>query len=83
VRRLAIAFAAAAGLAGCSGGGSGMAPPAPSPPAIATSVDFTAFTTALVASQPETALPEPVTPSEFVFRDDDNPAAFAAVLMGP
>jgi hypothetical protein len=45
-------------------------------------VDFTAFTAALVASRPNGTDPVPVTSSEFRFPDDDNPAAFSAVLAG-
>jgi hypothetical protein len=45
-------------------------------------VDFTAFTEALLGSRPESTNPVPVTAGEFVFHDDDNAAAFSAVLAG-
>jgi hypothetical protein len=73
-------------VAGCGGGsGSGMAPPssATPPPTTTMSVDFTTFTKTLMANQSDTALPLAVTPTQFVFRDDDNPEAFASVLPGP
>ena len=83
MKREALALVTLAGLAGC-GGGSGVAPSATTaPPPAAMSVDFTAFTKALVANQSETATPVAVTPAQFVFRDDDNPEAFASVLPGP
>ncbi len=83
MKREALALLTLAGLAGC-GGGAGMAPPpATTTPPAAMSIDFTAFTKALVADQSETATPVAVTPAQFVFRDDDNPQAFASVLPGP
>ena len=83
MKRRALALLTLAGLAGC-GGGAGIAPPATSaPPPAAMSVDFTAFTKDLLATRSDTATPVAVTPTEFVFRDDDNPEAFASVLPGP
>ena len=82
MRRVGPAAILLAMLGGC-GGGSGQdmasAPPGQAP----MSVDFTTFTKAVVASRSDTSAPIPVTASEFVFPDDDNPAAFAAVLSGP
>jgi len=85
VKRLAIAPAAAACLAGCSGGGDpGMTPPsAPATPAAAASVDFTSFTEVLLVSESDTATAVAVMRSQFVYRDDDNLAAFASLLPGP
>jgi hypothetical protein len=54
-------------------------PPAPPP----TSVDFTVFTKDLLVSQSDTTLPVSVATTVFVFKDDDNPEAFASVLVGP
>jgi len=83
MKRSALAPLTLACLAGCGGGsGAGMDPPPAAPPA-AMSVDFTTFTKELVANQSDTAIPVTVTASQFVFRDDDNPEAFASVLPGP
>ena len=70
-------------LAGCGGGGSGAPSAVAAGPPPAASVDFTAFTKNLVTTQPDSAVPIPVSVAEFAFRDDDNPAAFASVLPGP
>lgn len=79
---IAIAFAA---LAGCSGGAGGRpqsTPAAPATTGMTVKLDFTAFTEALLSSRPDSTDPAPVTAGEFTFRDDDNAAAFAAVLAG-
>ena len=72
-------------LAACSGGAS-MSDSHPSAVSAASAttdnVDFTEFTKTLVASRPDTTDPVPVASNEFVFPDNDNPTAFAAVLTG-
>jgi len=82
VKRTLAVLAVIGCIGGCGGGGSATtaATPPPPPPA---SVDFTAFAKDLLASQSETALPVPVAMTAFVFKDDDNPEAFASVLPGP
>ncbi len=85
MKRVVPLLAATACLAACGGGGvsspTGPAPVAvaPSPP---TGVDFTAFTKSVLSSQSDTAMPVAVAATEFVFPDNDNPTAFAAVLPG-
>jgi hypothetical protein len=75
-------------LAGCGGGSVGgpaaVSQSSASSPTSATSekVNFTAFTTAMVATRPDGTSPIAVTSSEFTFPDDDNPGAFSAVLAG-
>jgi hypothetical protein len=54
--------------------------PPPPPPA---QVDFTVFTKSLLADQSDTTTPVAVASTKFVFNDDDNPEAFASVLVGP
>ena len=75
MKRTLAALAVIGCMAGCGGGGSGTTVAAPP-----TSVDFTAFTKDLLSSQSETALPVSVSMTAFVFKDDDNPEAFASVL---
>ena len=71
----------AAGLAACGGGemsdNSAMNPPTAMP---AAKISFTTFTEKLISSQSETAEPLAVAPTDFSFSDDDNEAAFAAVV---
>jgi hypothetical protein len=84
MNRLALIAVVFAWLAGCSGGAGGgpqAIPPAPAT-ALNEKVDFTAFTEALVSSRPDGTDPVPVTAAEFMFRDDDNSAAFSAALAG-
>ncbi|HEY0767955.1 MAG TPA: hypothetical protein VGD47_08350 [Steroidobacteraceae bacterium] len=80
--RLVALLLASACLAGCGGGTtSTTAPPAAAtPPASPTSVDFTAFTKELLSNQSDSAEPVPVTATQFLFPDNDNPTAFADVL---
>ncbi len=80
MKRLVPVVVAAACLTGCAGGSS-TSPPAP-PPAAPAGVNFTAFTTSLVASHSDSTVPVTVTASEFVFPDNDNPSAFTAALSG-
>ncbi|HYM28739.1 MAG TPA: hypothetical protein VET66_11355 [Steroidobacteraceae bacterium] len=82
MRRWILPLAALAALSACGGDSmGGAAPTAATPPAPA-ATDFTAFVLALLKSQSDTAEPVAVNPAQFVFRDDDNPAAFAAALGG-
>jgi len=77
----------AACLTACGGGGmsdssavntdSTMNPPAATP---AAKTNFTTFTEKLISRQPETEEPLAVAPADFYFPDDDNEAAFAAVV---
>jgi hypothetical protein len=77
----------ATGLAACGGGGmsdsstmnpdSAMSPPTAAP---AAKTNFTTFTEKLISGQSETAEPLAVAPADFYFPDDDNAAAFAAVV---
>ena len=77
----------AACLAACAGGdmadGSAMNPGSTTNPPTATptaKTNFTTFTEKLVGSQSETDEPLAVAPTDFSFPDDDNAAAFAAVV---
>jgi hypothetical protein len=64
--------------AGCSGSDNRQASPS-GPGANAT--DFSTFVSQLVSSTPsETAAPVEVESANFTFADDDNPAAFDAVI---
>lgn len=85
MKRVVPLLVATACLAACGGAGTSM-PTAQAPVAVAptppTGVDFTAFTKAVVSGQSDTAMPVAVTAAEFVFPDNDNPTAFAAVLPG-
>jgi hypothetical protein len=71
----------AACLAACGGGdmadNSTMNPPTVTP---AAKISFTTFTEKLVSRQSETEEPLAVAPTDFSFADDDNQAAFAAVV---
>jgi hypothetical protein len=77
----------AAGLAACGGGDmsdnsamipdSTMNPPTVTPTA---KTDFTTFTEKLIGDQSETEEPLAVASTDFYFPDDDNEAAFAAVV---
>jgi len=71
----------AASLAACGGGdmsdNSTMNPPTVIP---AAKISFTTFTERLISSQSETDEPLAVAPRDFSFSDDDNAAAFAAVV---
>jgi len=68
-------------LAGCGGGGmsddSSMNPPMATP---AAKTSFTSFTERLISSQSESEEPLAVASTDFYFPDDDNEAAFAAVV---
>jgi hypothetical protein len=77
----------ATGLAACGGAGvsdnstmnpdSAMNPPTATP---AAKTNFTSFTEKLISSQSETEEPLAVAPADFYFPDDDNAAAFTAVV---
>ena len=74
-------------LAACGGGGmsdtSTVNPDSTMNPPTTTSaakINFTTFTEKLISSQSETAEPVAVAGTEFYFPDDDNEAAFAAVV---
>jgi hypothetical protein len=71
----------AGGLAACGGGemsdNSSLSPPMMTP---AARISFTSFTEKLISSRSETEEPLAVAPTDFSFADDDNPAAFAAVV---
>ena len=54
-----------------------MNPPTATP---AAKTNFTTFTEKLIGSQSETEEPQAVAPTDFYFPDDDNEAAFAAVV---
>jgi len=54
-----------------------MNPPTATP---AAKTNFTTFTEKLIGSQSETEEPQAVAPADFYFPDDDNEAAFAAVV---
>ncbi len=75
----------AASLAACGGGemadNTATDNTATNPPAAAAaSINFTAFTEKLISSRSETEEPLAVAPTDFAFPDDDNEAAFAAVV---
>ena len=75
MRRWILPLAALAALSACGGDSMGGA----TTPA---ATDFTAFVLDLLKSQSDTAQPVAVNAAQFVFRDDDNPAAFATALGG-
>lgn len=82
-----VAVLTATCLAACGGGGtsdnSTMSPDSTmnSPAAMPTAkIDFTTFTEKLISSQSETEEPLAVAQTDFYFPDDDNEAAFAAVV---
>lgn len=94
-KQLIPLVAIAIGLAGCggSGGSSGMTSgsPAPTgssppdstgtpPPATPQTADFTQVVKEQVAATSETSEPIEINDTKFVFKDDDNPAAFDDVL---
>jgi hypothetical protein len=70
----------AVSLAACGGGemsdNTAMNPPA----AAAARINFTAFTEKLISTRSETGEPVAVAPTDFAFPDDDDEAAFAAVV---
>jgi hypothetical protein len=74
----------AACLAACGGGdmsdNSTMNSPMVTP---AAKTNFTTFTEKLIGSQSETEEPLTVARTDFYFPDDDNEAAFAAVMPAP
>lgn len=80
-RLVPMAMAMAACLAACGGGGdmsdNTMNPPMATPVA---KTSFTTFTERLISSQSETEEPVAVASTDFSFPDDDNGAAFAAVV---
>jgi hypothetical protein len=80
MKRLVPALTAAC-LAACGGGdmsdSSTMNPPTVTP---AAKTNFTIFTEKLISSQSETEEPLGVAHTDFYFPDDDNEAAFAAVV---
>ncbi|HEY7963975.1 MAG TPA: hypothetical protein VID49_07665 [Steroidobacteraceae bacterium] len=78
--RWLLPLAALAALSACGGDSMGGATPAA--PAAPAATDFTAFVLDLLKSQSDTAEPVAVNAAQFVFRDDDNPAAFATALGG-
>lgn len=78
--RWLLPLAALAALSACGGDSMGGATPAT--PAAPAATDFTAFVLDLLKSQSDTAEPVAVNAAQFVFRDDDNPAAFATALGG-
>jgi hypothetical protein len=77
-----VPLLAAVSLAACGGDGmsdiNAMTPPPMATPAAKTS--FTTFTEKLISSQSETEEPRAVATTDFYFPDDDNEAAFAAVV---
>lgn len=81
MRRFILPLAALAVLSACGGDSMGAATPAPAPAARAAS-DFTSFVLDLLKSPSDTAEPVAVSAAQFVFRDEDNPAAFATALGG-
>jgi len=92
MKRLAPSLLVAACLAACGGGASSpvqstsmpTSTPTPSPASVTGStVNFTAFTKEILAVRSEDAAPVPVPVAALVYPDNDNPAAFAAVLSGP
>ncbi len=74
MRRWLLPLAALAALSACGGDSMGGA--------TSPATDFTAFVLDLLKSQSDTAEPVAVNAAQFVFRDDDDPAAFAAALGG-
>ncbi len=84
MRRWLLPLAALAALSACGGDSMGGAtsPASPAAPAAPAATDFTAFVLDLLKSQSDTAEPVAVNAAQFVFRDDDDPAAFAAALGG-
>jgi hypothetical protein len=71
----------ATGLAACGGGevsdNGTMNPPMVMP---AAKMSFTSFTEKLISTHSETEEPLAIAPADFSFADDDNQAAFAAVV---
>jgi outer membrane PBP1 activator LpoA protein len=81
MRRLILPLLATACLSAC--GGDSMSGTTQSmPPAQPMAVDFTAFSVQLLKSESDTAQPLTVNAAQFVFPDNDNLSAFAAVLSG-
>jgi ABC-type glycerol-3-phosphate transport system substrate-binding protein len=80
VSRWILPLAALAALSACGGDSMGGATPAT--PAAPAATDFTAFVLDLLKSQSDAAEPVAVNTAQFVFRDDDTPAAFATALGG-
>jgi hypothetical protein len=87
--RAAVAALAAAGLLSACGGASMSEAASAAPaqgsaqstaPTQASGMNFTAFTEQLLHTQSDSAQPLAVTVAQFVFPDNDNPQAFAAVL---
>ena len=78
MKRLIAMSLALASLAACDG--SSTTAPHSAPPAQPQGVNFTAFTLQLLGSPSDSAPPVSVGSTQFVFPDDDNPQAFAAVL---
>ena len=83
--RWVVPVLAAACLAACGGGdmsdSSTMnAESNTNPPTPTAKINFTTFTEKLISSQSETEEPLAVAPTDFYFPDDENPAAFAAVV---
>jgi hypothetical protein len=77
MRTLLAMAVVSATVAGCGGGS--MSEPA-APPAQPSGINFTTFTEALLRIQSEAGQPAAVTSAQFVYPDNDNPQAFAAVL---
>ena len=79
MRRWLLPLAALTALSACGGDSmSGTTPAAAAPVA----TDFTAFVLDLLKNESDAAEPVGVSAAQFVFRDDDNPAAFATALAG-
>jgi len=78
MKRLLAMLLTTACLAACNG--SSMTAPQAAPPAQPSGMNFTAFTKELLRIQSDSAQPVPVSAAQFLFPDDDNPQAFAAVL---
>ena len=83
--RWVVPVLTAACLAACGGGdmsdsGTMNADSNMNPPIPTAKINFTTFTEKLISSQSETEEPLAVAPTDFYFPDDENPAAFAAVV---
>ena len=92
MKRLTPSLLVAACLAACGGGASSpgqststsTSTPTPPPTSVTGStVNFTTFTKEILAVRSEDAAPVTVPVAALVYPDNDNPAAFSAVIPGP